>query len=161
MQLIRRKWLEKKPVLRPAAMFGLCDERNTSLATVPVLSPPQLEDGGRQGKQVVFPPTPRACRSHRLSVIRNVPVGEPLSCCTVLLSLPRGAGLHTGLWKPGSLWWLTQWSQRHPVTQPTLTLLCWGSSSWCCEVGTAVSSRLEVSLPGSSIPLTSQGQGLH
>lgn len=50
MQLIRSKWLEKKPVLRPAAIFGLCDERNTSLATVPVLPPPQLEDGGRQGQ---------------------------------------------------------------------------------------------------------------
>lgn len=45
---LEEKRLEKKPALRLAAVFGLCDETNTGTAAVPALKPAQPGDGGRQ-----------------------------------------------------------------------------------------------------------------
>lgn len=61
MQLIRGKWLEKKPALRPAAIFELCDERNTGSATMPALHPSQAggwREAGVQAEPRWFSHTP-------------------------------------------------------------------------------------------------------
>lgn len=157
MQLIRRKWLEKKPALRPAAIFGLCDERNTSLAIVPALHPSPAEgwrEAGASRATVVFPPIPRACKSHRFSVMRNILVVEPL----VLVSLPRGARSHIWVWEP----WIPL--VTHPrglstilQTQPSPHMALLGKQlpipspevCLCCEVCTAGSSWLEAVSAGS------------
>lgn len=133
MQLIRGKWLEKKPALRPAAIFGLCDERNTGSATMPALHPSQAggwREAGASRATVVFPRSPRACKSHRFSVIRNTRVLEPLV-------LPPYAGVpalwrqiaHLGLEVLNPSSDSPQCSQHHPVEPAQPSPCCAGEAS--------------------------------
>lgn len=132
-QLIRTKWLEKNPALRPAAIFGLCDERNTSLAIVPALHPSPAEgwrEAGASRAIVVFPPTPRACKSHRFSVMRNIPVVEPL----VLLHCAGVPALccqiaHLGLEALDPSGDSPQGSQHHPVDPTQASHGCAGEAA--------------------------------